>query len=127
MYYTSKHEWIEYSGFTALVGITKIKLTGINHIQSAAFCDVLSHMQQGAVIATFHSSHQSIEVYMPVDGKIIDFNKKLLENPSKILSEDLESIWIVKISPNAPYKREQLLQAHQYKSREKNGNVKAHG
>lgn len=114
MYYTNEHEWIDFLGLTALVGVCKIKLSG-TVIQSATFCDVLSPVERGGVIATFHSDQGSFEVYMPVDGKIVGFNPKLLNNPSLVLSKDQESLWIVKISPNAPYKREELLQEHQYK------------
>lgn len=127
MYYTNKHEWIEYSGHNALVGICKIKLSGTNDIQSVACCDVLSNIEQGGVIATFSSTRSSFEVYMPVDGKIVDFNKKLLENPSLILSDDQESNWVVKISPNAPYKRDGLLQVHQYKLLNKKGQGAIYG
>ena len=115
MYYTNENEWIDYLGHTALVGICKIKLSGTKDIQSAAFCDVASSAERGAVIATFYSGTNSFEVRMPVDGKIVGFNPRLLNNPSLVLSKDQKSIWIVKISPNAPYKRDGLLQEHQYK------------
>lgn len=112
MYYTNEHEWIEYRGYTALVGICLIKLCGKADLQRITFCDTF-----------LHSGLNAYEVYMPVDGKIVSFNKKLLDNPSLILNEDQESTWIVKISPNALYKRDGLLQAHQYKLLNKKGKV----
>ncbi|WP_288878919.1 glycine cleavage system protein H [Pedobacter panaciterrae] len=127
MYYTAENEWIEYNGHNAFVGICKIKLSGTNGIQNVTFCDVLSSLEQGAVIAIFHYSRSSVEVYMPVDGKIVEVNKKLLDNPSLIARSDLESTWIVKISPNAPYKREGLLQLHQYKALKKKSQGTIHG
>ncbi len=127
MYYTSEHEWIEYCGHNALVGICKSKLSGANEIQSAAFCHVLSNLERGKVVATFYYGRSSFEVYMPVDGKVTDINKKLLENPSLLLNDEGESTWILKISPNAPYKRDGLLQAHQHKSIKKKGHGTIHG
>ena len=127
MYYTNKHEWIEYSGHNALVGICKAKLSGADKIQSVAFCHVLSKLERGVVIATFYYERSSFEVYMPVDGKVTDINKKLLENPSLLLNDNPESIWILKISPDAPYQREGLLQAHQYKSLKKKSLGTIHG
>lgn len=120
MYYTTRHEWIDYNGHNAFVGVCKNKLSGMRNIQSATFCDVSAHKEKGAIIATFYAGHTLIEVCMPVDGRIIDFNVKLLTNPALILSNDQESIWIVKISPNAPYKRDGLLQSHQYTALKKN-------
>lgn len=114
MYYTSEHEWIDYRGYTALVGICKNKLSAIKDVERAIFCDALRHVDRGTVIATFYDERKSIEVCMPVDGKILGFNHKLIENPSMILGGGMESIWIAKISPNAPYQREGLLQGYQY-------------
>jgi len=119
MYYTNEHEWIDYRGQTAYIGICKVKLSGINDIQSAVFCDALSSMDRGAVVVTFFSGRKLIEVRMPVDGKIIEFNSKLIENPSMVLCEGQNSVWIARIGPNAPYKREGLLQEHQYNARKK--------
>lgn len=127
MYYTSEHEWIEYSGHNALVGVCKAKLSVANGIQSAVFCPVLSNMERGAVVATFYYERSSFEVYMPVDGKVSDINKKLLENPSLLLNGEFESTWILKINPNAPYKRDGLLQEQQYKLLTKKGHGTIHG
>lgn len=115
MYYTNEHEWIDYLGYTALVGICKAKLSGAKEIQNAIFCDLMANVGKGDLIATFRSAQCSFEVYMPVDGRVISFNPKLLNNPSLILSNDQRSMWVAKISPNAPYKRDGLLQEYQYK------------
>lgn len=127
MYYTTEHEWIEYSGHNALVGICKAKLSGANQIRSVAFCHDRSNLERGAVIATFYYGRSSFEVYMPVDGKVTDINEKLLDNPSLLLNDEAESTWILKIIPNAPYKREGLLQAHQYKPLRKKSHGTIHG
>ena len=87
MYYTNEHEWIDYRGHTAHIGICKNKLSGISEIQRITFCEVPSNIERGSVIVTFHSERKSFEVYMPVDGKIIGFINKLIENPSMILSK----------------------------------------
>ncbi|MFA6060705.1 MAG: hypothetical protein WC756_21090 [Taibaiella sp.] len=129
MYYTNDHEWIEYRGYTALVGICKGKLSGDKELLRVEFAEDVSNMVRGSVIATFYLTGNSFFVSMPVDGKIIEFNKKLIETPSLIVSWDQHqrSVWIAKISPNAPYKREGLLQSHQYKPLKKKANNTANG
>jgi glycine cleavage system H protein len=127
MYYTKEHEWIEYNGYNAFVGICKAKLSGPNEIHSAAFCNVLSNLERGAVVATFYYERSSFNIYMPVDGKVIDINRKLLEKPSLLLNDEAERTWILKIIPAAPYKRDDLLQLHQYKSLKKKGQGTIHG
>lgn len=114
MYYTEDHEWIDYLGVSALVGIHRTKLSGINKIQQTTFCPVPATLSKGDVIATLYSETGKIEVYMPVDGRVVAINPKLLNNPSLILDGAQHSMWIAKISPNAPYVREGLLPEHQY-------------
>ncbi len=114
MYYTKDHEWIDYLGVSALIGIHKNKLSGINKIVHADFCRIPSVLTQGAVIAEFHSERGILPVYMPVSGSLIAINPKLLNNPSLIFNEAPHSIWVAKISPAAPYLRAGLLQPQQY-------------
>ena len=114
MYYTKDHEWIDYLGVSALIGIHKNKLSGIRRALHADFCPIPSVLPQGAVIAEFHSERGSIQVHMPVNGSVIAINPKLLNNPSLIVHEALHSMWIAKISPAAPYLSAGLLRPHQY-------------
>lgn len=127
MYYTSNHEWIEYSGHNAFVGICKAKLSEANEIQSSVFWHVLSNLERGTVVATFYYGLTSFDIYMPVDGKVIDINKKVLTNPSLLINNEAVSPWILKVCPNAPYKRDGLLHAHQYKSLKKKDHGTIHG
>lgn len=114
MHYTEDHEWIDFLGVSALVGIHKNKLSGINTILQATFCQVPAALGKGETIAEFQSGKGHFAVRMPVDGSVIAINPKLLNNPSLIINGDLHSIWIAKISPAAPYSRAGLLQEFQY-------------
>lgn len=114
MYYTKDHEWIDYLGVSALIGIHKNKLSGINEVLQATFCRIPSELARGEIIAEFHSERSLLQVYMPVSGSLIAINPKLLNNPSLIFNEALHSIWIAKISPAFPSLREGLLRQQQY-------------
>lgn len=117
LYYTQQHEWINYQGSVAYVGVCAFKLKGIKSIEKLEFNEDDWFKKKGEVLATVHFEDYEIPVCMPVDGKIINLNNKLLlgENDVLLTSPDSEG-WIALISPALPYERKGLLQGEQYQS-----------
>lgn len=114
-YYTKDHEWIDFQGEVAYVGICKFKLTGFRQIQSIEFKDAVSFKKQGDVIATVIYNDYTIEAHMPVDGKVLSVNDKLLAGNLNILLDCSESsAWIALIVPSEPHARKDLLLPKQY-------------
>jgi glycine cleavage system H protein len=117
LYYTNDHEWINYQGSVAYVGVCPFKLKGLARIERLTFEEENWFKKQGEVIATLYYDDRIIPVCMPVDGKIINLNDKLMMGHNEVLlqSPDNEG-WIALISPAQPYERKGLLQCEQYKS-----------
>ena len=51
MYYTSDHEWINFQGTVAYMGVSRFKLPGFRAIQEIIFNDPVSYKKQGDIIA----------------------------------------------------------------------------
>lgn len=113
-FYTKDHEWIEYNGQVAYVGVCDFKLIGLKKIQKIEYGDLSGILQQGHVLATIFSDEYRIMMHMPVTGKIIEYNLKLLTEPEMILKQAQKGGWIAKINPSSPYNRNGLLQPEQY-------------
>jgi len=115
LYYTTDHEWIDFQGAVAYVGICKFKLTGFKQVQEINFKDPEGFKKQGDVIATIKFNEYLIEAHMPVDGKMVHVNKALLSGNPNILLDCSETIaWIAMIVPLQPYERKDLLLPKQY-------------
>lgn len=106
-YFTADHEWIDFQGIVAFVGICNFKLTGIKTISKIQYCNVTSVIKSGEVLATILSEDYEILIHMPVDGRIIGVNDKVIYQPERILRDQISN-WIAKICPLAPYSREGL-------------------
>jgi glycine cleavage system H protein len=114
-YYTEDHEWIEFQGAIAYIGICKFKLTGFKQIQSIHFNDAAGFKKQGDVVATVAYNEYIIEAHMPVDGKILSVNDKLLTGNLDILLDCSEtSAWLALIVPSEPHERKDLRLPKQY-------------
>lgn len=120
IYYTTDHEWIDFQGSVAYSGICSFKLTGFKQIQEIIFNEPAGFKHKGEVIAVIKCNDYQIEAHMPVDGKILQVNEKLLEgNPNFLLDCAESSGWIVLIAPSLPHERNELLLPKQYQKNKK--------
>ena len=116
LYYTSDHEWIDFQGSVAYVGICAIKLKSIKEISHIDFIEKTGQFSQGNLLATINNDERGIRISMPVNGKIISINEVLLTDDRKILLEQPENNgWIALIVPSQPYERKGLMAPDQYK------------
>lgn len=101
VYYTQDHEWIDFQGSVAYVGICSFKLLGIRQIQQMVFIESSDQINRGEVIATIRYDDYLIHVNMPVNGKIISINELLLSGDENILLRQPEDNgWIALIVPS---------------------------
>ena len=114
-YYTNDHEWIEFKGTVAYIGICKFKLTGFKQIEEITFIEPSGFKKQGEVIASLKYNDYLIEAHMPVDGKVLQVNEKLVSGNPNILLDCAESSgWIALIVPCGPHERKDLMMPKQY-------------
>ncbi len=115
MYYTDDYEWIDFQGAVAYAGICSFKLTGFKQIQEVNFRDPSGFKKKGEVIATIKYNDYVVAAHMPVDGKILQVNEKLLTGNLNILLDFAESTgWMVLITPSKPHERNGLLLHKKY-------------
>ena len=114
-YYTKDHEWIDFQGSVAYVGICRFKLTGFKQIQEIRYNEPSGFKKQGEVIATVKYNDYLVEAHMPVDGEVLQVNEKLVSGNLNILLDCAESsAWIAVIVPSLPHERKDLLLPKQY-------------
>lgn len=114
LYYTNDHEWIDFQGTVAYAGVCKFKLTGFKQIKKIKF-SASGFKKKGEVIASVESNDYHIEVHMPVDGKVLQVNDKLISgNPNILLDCAESSAWIALIIPTLPHERKDLMISKKY-------------
>ncbi|MFL9484856.1 hypothetical protein ACI6Q2_18875 [Chitinophagaceae bacterium LWZ2-11] len=119
-YFTKDHEWIDFQGSVAYVGIGNFKLTGFKQIQQINFNDPFGFKSRGEIIATVKYNDYLIEVQMPVNGKIVELNKDLLSDNLNVLLQHAEdNCWIARIIPSEPYERKGLIPPKDYRMNRK--------
>lgn len=126
LYYTQDHEWIDFQGAVAYTGICLFKLTGFKQIQEIHFTALSGFKKKGEPVATLRYNDFLLTVNMPVDGKIMQVNEKLVNgNPNMLLDCAESTGWIVLIAPSSPHDRTGLLLPKQYQMKGKSKYVKS--
>lgn len=116
LFYTNDHEWIDFQGSVAYVGVCSFKLTGIKDIHHVIYSENPDLIDRGEAIASIQYDDYRILVHMPVMGKIISFNDVLLTDDKSILLQQPEDNgWIALIVPDQGKERTGLQSPGDYK------------
>lgn len=115
LYYTNDHEWIDFQGSVAYVGICAFKLKGIRQVDQLTFASNEGLIEQGAILATIRYEDYEVAVHMPVNGKVISINEALLAGDRELLLQQPEGNgWVALIVPRQLQERVGLVPAEQY-------------
>jgi glycine cleavage system H protein len=115
LYYTNDHEWIDFQGSVAYIGVCQFKLSGIKEIQQIVFAENSDLRKQGEIIASIHFDDYQIPVHMPVEGKIITINDLLLtDNKNLLIQQPENNGWIALAVPGQLNNKRGLLSPEEY-------------
>lgn len=113
--YTKDHEWIKIEGSTATIGITDFAQNELGDIVYVDISSVGQDVNQHEVFGTVEAVKTVSDLYMPVGGKVTEFNKSLESAPEKVNSDPYGEGWMVKVTLSNPEEINGLLSADQYK------------
>ena len=118
--YTKEHEWIKVDGNVATVGITDFAQSELGDLVYVEVETLNEELAKDDVFGTVEAVKTTSDLFMPVSGKIVEFNPELNEdegdNPTVINTDAYGAGWIVKIELSDPSELDALLSAEEYKS-----------
>ncbi|MCX8080966.1 MAG: glycine cleavage system protein GcvH [Bacteroidia bacterium] len=113
--YTKDHEWIRFEGEFAYVGITDFAQKELGDIVYLDINTIGENLKAGEVFGTVEAVKTVSDLFLPVDGEIVEFNKDLDGSPDLVNKDPYNKGWIVKIKP-ASKESSHLISAAEYKS-----------
>lgn len=113
--YTKDHEWIKVEGNVATIGITDFAQSELGDIVYIDITTVGQEVGQHDVFGTVEAVKTVSDLFMPIAGKVIEFNKSLDTAPEKVNSDPYGDGWMVKIEIKNAAEVTALLNATQYK------------
>ena len=114
--YTKEHEWIRLEGEVAFVGITDYAQSELGEIVFVEVETVGETLNEGEVFGTVEAVKTVSDLYLPVDGEILEFNEALESNPELVNDDPYEKGWMVKVGVSDVDQVEKLLSATEYEA-----------
>ena len=114
--YTNDHEWIKIEGNIASVGITDFAQSELGDIVFIEVETIGEILNKNEVFGTVEAVKTVSDLFIPVSGKVLEFNNALEDNPELVNDSPYGDGWIVKIEIKNTDEISDLLDSEAYKS-----------
>jgi glycine cleavage system H protein len=112
--YTATHEWVRIKGKMATVGITDFaqkQLSDLTFVELPGVDDDVSASDEVAVVESVKAAS---DIYAPVSGRVVDVNRRAVEEPELVNKDPYGEGWLFRIEMSDASEAADLLDADQY-------------
>ena len=114
--YTKDHEWVRVEGNVATVGVTAFAQGELGDIVYVEVETEGETLDKEEIFGTVEDVKTVSDLYMPISGKIIEFNYNLEATPELVNSDPYGNGWMIRMSIGNTAELTDLLTAEQYKA-----------
>jgi glycine cleavage system H protein len=113
--YTKEDEWIRVDGDEGVVGITDYAQDSLSDIVFVELPDPGETFGANDIFGTVESVKAAADLYMPVDGEVLESNEDLLDAPEVINSSPYGNGWMIRIKITDDSQLADLMNPEAYK------------
>ncbi|NAW51472.1 glycine cleavage system protein GcvH [Elizabethkingia argentiflava] len=114
--YTKDHEWVKIDGNTAVIGITDFAQSELGDIVFVDVDSVDENLSAGEVFGSVEAVKTVSDLFLPLSGKVIEFNADLEDAPELVNQDPYGKGWIIKLEIAEDAEISDLLSAENYQS-----------
>ena len=114
--YTNDHEWVKVDGEIATIGITDFAQGELGDIVYVEVDTLDETLDKEEVFGTVEAVKTVSDLFMPISGKILEFNESLENNPEKVNDNPYEDGWMIKIKISDSSELDELLSPEDYEN-----------
>ncbi len=112
--YTKEHTWLRIDGNVGTIGITEFAQSELGEIVYVDLPNIAYSFKQDAVFGSVEAIKTVSDLFMPISGKVIEINKKLLQEPTLVNTDPYGEGWMMKIDVENMEELQNLLSTEQY-------------
>lgn len=114
--YTKDHEWVRIEGNIATIGITDFAQSELGDIVFVDVDTVDDELSAGDVFGSVEAVKTVSDLFLPLSGKVVEFNPKIEDEPELLNTDPYGNGWIIKLDIGEGADTSQLLSAEQYQA-----------
>lgn len=113
--YTKDHEWVSIKGDIATIGITDFAQGELGDIVYVEVETVDETLDAEEIFGTVEAVKTVSDLFLPLSGEIIEFNKALEDEPEKVNTDPYGDGWMIKLKCSDLSQVDNLLSVDDYK------------
>ena len=114
--YTAEHEWIRVEGEEIVIGVSDFAQGELGDVVFIEIETEGETLAIGDTFGTIEAVKTVSDLYMPVDGEIMEVNPVLEDSPELVNSEPYEGGWMIRVKLSDPGQLDNLISADQYRA-----------
>lgn len=114
--YTQDHEWVRVDGDVVTVGITNFAQGELGDIVFIEIETEGEELDKGETFGTVEAVKTVSDLFMPVGGKITEFNETLADDPELVNKDPYGKGWMIKVKVADTAELDDLMDADAYKA-----------
>ncbi|MBW4827050.1 MAG: glycine cleavage system protein GcvH [Clostridiaceae bacterium] len=111
--YTKDHEWIKVEGNKAYIGVTDYAQDSLGDIVYVELPDIDDEFEMEDSFAVVESVKAAADIYIPVDGRVLEINEELEDDPS-LVNEDPYENWMILVELEDKSQLDELMDHGEY-------------
>ena len=114
--YLETHEWYSVNDNEITVGISDFAQSELGDIVYLEIDTLDAEINSNDVFGTVEAVKTVSDLFMPVNGKVIEVNSSLEDNPEVVNDDPYGDGWIIKIEVSNPSDIDALMSSEEYKN-----------
>jgi len=114
--YTKDHEWVRVEGNVATVGITAFAQGELGDIVYVEVETEGEELGKEEIFGTVEAVKTVSDLYLPLSGKIVEFNTALEATPEVVNADPYGDGWMIKVEFSDASELDSLLSAADYET-----------
>ena len=114
--YTEDHEWIKVDGTTGFIGLTDHAQGELGDVVFIDIEEDLEELEIGESFGTIEAVKTVADILAPVNGKVLEINTDLNDNPETVNNDPYGDGWLIKIELSDISELDKLMDVKAYKA-----------
>lgn len=115
--YAESHEWVKLEGDLAIIGLTAFALEQLTDLIVMDLAKVGTKVKKGGRLGEVESVKSVSDIYAPLGGEVIEINKAVVDDLSRLPADPYGQGWLLKLKPENPEEISDLLIAKDYQAK----------
>jgi glycine cleavage system H protein len=112
--YTAEHEWVRIEGEEAVIGVSDFAQGELGDVVFLEIETQGEHLKKGEIFGTIEAVKTVSDLYMPLDGEVLELNPALEDTPELVNSSPFDKGWMIRIRFSDPAQLDDLMSAEAY-------------